>query len=98
MTLQSKFRRVAVLTVLFTVGGLSAHAQRAESNVPAGIRISKDLGRANPSAEINITVQLKLNDKTAFDAGEALIAFQQASKDFGGRVLDGATFGCNRPQ
>jgi subtilase family serine protease len=67
MTLQRRFRRVAVLTVLFVAGGLSAHAQRAESNVPAGIRISKDLGRANPSAEINITVHLKLNDKAAFD-------------------------------
>jgi subtilase family serine protease len=67
MTLQSVFRRVALLTVLFAVGGLSAYAQRAESNVPAGIRISKDLGRANPSAEINITVHLKLNDKAAFD-------------------------------
>ena len=67
MTHQSPFRRVSVLAVLFAAACLSAHAQRAESNVPAGIRISKDLGRADASAEINITVHLKLNDKAGFD-------------------------------
>jgi subtilase family serine protease len=69
MTFQIPLRRVAlaVLTALLAVGWLSARAQGAESNVPAGIQISKDLGRADASAEINITVHLKLNDKAAFD-------------------------------
>ncbi len=65
--LRSAFRRAAVLTALFAVGSAYAYAQRVESNVPTGIRISKDLGRANPSTAINITVHLQLNDKAAFD-------------------------------
>jgi subtilase family serine protease len=68
MKLQSVFRFAAatLMTALFAVGGPSAYAQHP-SNVPAGIRISKDLGLADAAAEINITVHLKLNDKAAFD-------------------------------
>src|SRR5208283_4739671 len=69
MALQSSLRCVAavVLTAVFVIGGLSAYAQGAETNVPAGIQMSRDLGLADASAEINITVHLKLNDKAAFD-------------------------------
>ncbi|MGA3091103.1 MAG: S53 family peptidase [Terriglobales bacterium] len=69
MAFQSSLRgvTVVVLTAFFAIGGLSAYAQRAETNVPAGIQISRDLGLADASAEINITVHLKLNDKAAFD-------------------------------
>lgn len=69
MALQRSLRCVAavVLTAVFVIGGLSAYAQGAETNVPAGIQISRDLGLADASAEINITVHLKLNDKAAFD-------------------------------
>jgi subtilase family serine protease len=68
MTLQQSLRAVAVtlLIAIFAGGGSSAYAQVA-SNVPAGIQLSKDLGLADPAAEINITVHLKLNDKAAFD-------------------------------
>ena len=58
---------IALLIALLAVGGSSAYAQRAETNVPAGIQLSKDLGLADPSAEVNITVYLKLRDKAAFD-------------------------------
>jgi subtilase family serine protease len=71
MTLQSSFKHGAVilslLTALFAGGGSSAHAQQAETNVPAGIQLSRDLGLADSAAEINITVHLKLTDKAAFD-------------------------------
>jgi subtilase family serine protease len=69
MTLQQSLKVVAVtlLIALFAVGGLSASARVAATNVPAGIQISKDLGLADPSTEINITVHLKLSDKAAFD-------------------------------
>jgi len=68
MTFQQSLRAVAVtlLIAIFAGGGPSAYAQVA-SNVPAGIQLSKDLGLADPAAEINITVHLKLNDKAAFD-------------------------------
>jgi subtilase family serine protease len=45
----------------------SAYAQPAQTNVSAGIMISKDLGRADLLTVINITVHLKLSDKAAFD-------------------------------
>jgi subtilase family serine protease len=68
MRLQSSLRNGAViaLVALFAAAG-SAHAQQAETNVPAGIQLSRDLGFADSAAEINITVHLKLPDKTAFD-------------------------------
>ena len=58
---------VILLITLFAVGASSAFARRSENNVPDGIRLSQDLGRADRSAEINITVHLMLNDKAAFD-------------------------------
>jgi subtilase family serine protease len=69
MTLQRLLKGLALAVVisLFAVGGFSAYAQVAATNVPAGIQLSKDLGLADASAEINITVHLKLNDKAAFD-------------------------------
>jgi subtilase family serine protease len=69
MMLQRKFRHGAIicLIALFAAASTSAYAQPAEHNVPAGIKLSKDLGRVDPSQEINITVHLKLNDRAAFD-------------------------------
>ena len=60
---------VHLVAIVATVvlGFVGAYAQPIENNVPAGIQISKDLGRADASTAINITVHLKLNDKTAFD-------------------------------
>lgn len=58
---------VSLLTMLLAGGSFSAYAQPAETNVSAGITISKDLGRADLLTEINITVHLKLSDKPAFD-------------------------------
>jgi subtilase family serine protease len=68
MTLQNPLRCMTALLVaaLFVGGSFSARAM-AETNVPAGIQISKDLGLADAGAEINITVHLKLTDKSAFD-------------------------------
>jgi subtilase family serine protease len=83
MTPQKSLRAavVALLIALFAAGGSSAYAQEAATNVPAGIRLSKDLGLADPSTEINITVHLKLNDKAAFDkAVDAL--YDPASRTF----------------
>jgi len=69
MTFERLLRGLAVTVVisLLAVGGSSAYAQVAAANVPAGIQVSRDLGLADPSVEINITVHLKLNDKAAFD-------------------------------
>jgi len=83
MTLESSLRYGAVIIaiVLFAVGGASAYAQTAETNVPSGIQISRDLGLADSAAEINITVHLKLADKAAFDkAVDAL--YDPASPSF----------------
>ncbi|HEY6304616.1 MAG TPA: protease pro-enzyme activation domain-containing protein [Terriglobales bacterium] len=79
---QRSLRKLSVilLITLFAMGASSALAQRA-GNVPAGIRISQDLGRSAPSTEINITVRLNLNDKAAFDrAVDAL--YDQGSPSF----------------
>ncbi len=69
MTVQRSLRALAIASVisLLAVGGSSPYAQAEATNVPAGIQLSKDLGLADPSVEINITVHLKLNDKAAFD-------------------------------
>jgi subtilase family serine protease len=60
---------VHLVAIVATVvlGFVGAYAQPIENNVPAGIQISKDLGRVDASTPINITVHLKLNDKAAFD-------------------------------
>jgi subtilase family serine protease len=81
MRLPSNIRHVALLTALVAVGCLSTSAKSAESNVPPGIQIAKDLGRAAASSEINVTVHLKLTDKAAFDrAVDAL--YDSASPTF----------------
>jgi len=80
---QRSLRKMSVilLIALFAGGASSAFAQRVESNVPAGIRIAHDLGRPDPSSEINITVHYKLSDKAAFDkAVDAL--YDHASPTF----------------
>lgn len=61
------FVRFMTIGVVIVLGFAEAYAQRIESNVPAGGRLSKDLGRVDASAAINLTVHLKLNDKAAFD-------------------------------
>ncbi len=83
MTYRRLLRGLAIASVisLCAVGDFSTPAQAAAGNVPVGIQISKDLGRADRSAEINITVRLKLSDKTAFDqAVDAL--YDPASPSF----------------
>ena len=73
MPVPSAYRSTAVMTALLALGGVAFDAQGAVSNVPAGLKVAKDLGRADTSATINITVRLKLNDRAAFDqAVEAL--------------------------
>jgi subtilase family serine protease len=57
-----RYGAVALSTALLTVGGSFAYGQRIEHNVPAGIQVSKDLGRSDLSKEINITVHLQLSD------------------------------------
>ncbi len=69
MTLRGLVRYGMVISLItFLAGkGSSAQAQRSDNNVPPSIQFSRDLGLADPSAEINITVHLKLKDKAAFD-------------------------------
>jgi subtilase family serine protease len=68
MTLQTPPRCVTLILfiALLAVGSASLSAQSA-SNVPAGIRLSKDLGPADPTEEINITVHFQLPHRAAFD-------------------------------
>jgi subtilase family serine protease len=68
MSVQSSLRYGAFVLViaLFTTGIFSAYAQPA-SNVSRGIQLSRDLGLADPTTEVNITVHLTLNNKAAFD-------------------------------
>src|SRR5208283_4868344 len=57
-----------LLTAVLLAGWATiAPAQPVETNVPAGLKLSTDLGRVDPGTEINITVHLTLNDKAAFD-------------------------------
>jgi subtilase family serine protease len=58
---------IALVIPPLAVAGSSAYAQTVATDVPAGIHLSKDLGRVDPSTEINITVHLNLSDKAAFD-------------------------------
>jgi subtilase family serine protease len=58
-----------------------AVAQRTADNVPEGIRQASDLGRVASTQEINITVQLQMQNKAAFDkAVDAL--YDHASPTF----------------
>jgi subtilase family serine protease len=67
MTFQkvSKLVTGIALTLLATIS--SAHAQPVEDNVSTGIRYSSDLGPVDPTAEINVTVHLKLPKQADFD-------------------------------
>lgn len=65
--LGSRCIAVSLLTVLLAGGSFSAYAQLAETNVPASTAVARDLGRADLSEEINVTVYLRLNNKAAFD-------------------------------
>ncbi len=83
MTRQRSLKALVITSVisLLSLGGSSAYAQVAATNVPAGIQFSQDLGLADPSVEINVTVHLKLKDKAAFDkAVDAL--YDHASPTF----------------
>src|ERR1700739_1521967 len=44
-----------------------ANGQRVTNNVAEGIHRASDLGRIDPTKEINITVQLKLRNEAAFN-------------------------------
>jgi len=72
---------ITLVMALFSVFGSSAYAQLAETNVPAGIQLSKDLGRSDLATEINITVHLKLKDRAAFDKAVAAL-YDPASPTF----------------
>jgi hypothetical protein len=72
------WRKKKILTKIFVSAAASlvsiailtpsaAVAQRVASNVPNGIRQASDLGRVDPTKEINITVQLRLQNQAAFD-------------------------------
>jgi subtilase family serine protease len=69
MTLRRLFRELTIISAiaLFIAAGSSTRAQVTATNVPAGIQLSRDLGLADPSTQVNITVHLKLSDKAAFD-------------------------------
>lgn len=75
MTTRRLLRQFSIASVigLFAAGGSFTCAQVAANNVPAGIQVSKDLGRADALAEINLTVHFKLNDKAAFDKAVAAL-------------------------
>jgi subtilase family serine protease len=83
MTLHSLFRYAAIglSAALFAAGASPVYAEASASKVSADIQRAADLGRVQPSTEINITVHLNLSDKAAFDdAVEAL--YDPASPTF----------------
>jgi hypothetical protein len=82
MTLQGLFRELIIISAiaLFTVGGCSTYAQVTATNAPAGLQLSKDLGLADPSTEVNITVHLKLSDKAAFDQAVDALYFKTSQE------------------
>ena len=51
----------------------AALAQRIADNVPQGIHQASDLGRVAPSQELNISVQLQMQNKAAFDQAVAAL-------------------------
>ena len=62
-----RYATFTLLIALLFVVSVPAYAQQSASNVPGGVQLSKDLGPANPSEEINITVHFQLPNKAAFD-------------------------------
>ena len=63
------------------IAALPASAQRSADNVPAGTRQASDLGRVAPSQQLNISVQLQLQNKAAFDKAVAAL-YDPASPTF----------------
>jgi subtilase family serine protease len=59
----------------------AAVAQRVADNVPEGSRQASDLGRVAPTQEINVTVQLQMQNKAAFDKAVAAL-YDPASSTF----------------
>ena len=51
----------------------SALAQRSADNVPQGTHQASDMGRVSPSQELNISVQLQMQNKAAFDQAVAAL-------------------------
>jgi len=68
MSVRSSLRYGALILLIALFAGVSfAQTRQPESNVPSGVRLSKDLGLVDPTTEVNITVHLTLNDKASFD-------------------------------
>src|SRR5271156_151416 len=59
----------------------AALAQRVADNVPAGTRQASDMGRVAPSQELNISVQIQMQNKAAFDQAVAAL-YDPASPTF----------------
>jgi subtilase family serine protease len=75
------FAAASSLISIATLTLPAAVAQRTADNVPEGIRQASDLGRVASTEEINVTVQLQLQNKAAFDkAVDAL--YDRASSTF----------------
>ena len=56
-------------------------AQQSADNVPPGIHQASDMGRVAPSQELNISVQLQMQNKAAFDQAVAAL-YDPASPTF----------------
>jgi subtilase family serine protease len=59
----------------------AALAQRSSDNVPQGTHQASDMGRVAPSQELNISVQLQMQNKAAFDRAVAAL-YDPASPTF----------------
>jgi subtilase family serine protease len=76
----SRSAALIVCAALFALAASSVFAQRP-NNVSAGIQLSHDLGLADASKQINISVHMQLSDRAAFDhAVDAL--YDPASPSF----------------
>jgi subtilase family serine protease len=75
MTFRGSFKSAAFIAgiALFVLAASFALAQRPENNVPTGIQLSRDLGLADASKEINISVHLQLPNRAAFDQAVAAL-------------------------
>jgi len=86
MTLVFRFIAVSLLIMPFAGPSFLACAQSAETNVPAATKVAKDLGRADLSKEITITVYFNLNNKAAFD--QAVDAMYDPTSPSRGQWMD----------
>jgi subtilase family serine protease len=81
MTLHGSLRCGAMVLLIALLAMVGSPVYAAEHNVSPGIQLSKDLGRPDPSTEINVTVHLKRNDEAEFQ--KALTAlYDPASPTF----------------